>query len=67
MYNSVTHELKYTGYPTTYMNNYFSWTQTDLSEQLLQTTPSACYHICGNFYKIIYRQICKYLELNKLP
>ena len=49
------HELKYTGYPTTYINNYFSWTLTDLPERLLQITPSTYYHISDNFYKIIYK------------
>lgn len=42
----------------TCINSNFSVTQIDLAEQLLQITPKACYDISGNFYKIIYHEIC---------
>jgi len=45
----IHHELKYTGYPTTYTNYHFSGIQIDSLKQLLLTTPSACYHISDDF------------------
>jgi len=46
--NALHHELKYIGYPMAYTNNHFSGTQIDSLKQLLQITPSACYHTSGD-------------------
>ncbi len=60
----LNHELKYSGYPTTYTNNHFSGTQIDSLKQLLQTTPSTCNHISGDFFQDNLPSTFKFHELN---